>query len=483
MKSIKNQITSAFFISFLAASCGDNARNPVEVGGNGGGAAESATGAGGGSSGTGGVKELLDVSGDVTTNTTWSHVNDYLMKGVIFVKAGATLTIEAGTTIKGDPESRAVLVVQPGAKLVAQGTASEPIVFTSLAEEGSKKAGDWGGVIVLGKAPVNVPGGQPAIEGLTSGGTYGGSDPDDSSGVISYVRVEYSGVLLSPNNEVNGLTFGGVGRGTKLDHVQVRHTLDDCFEFFGGTVNGKYLACQYNQDDGLDWDFGYTGKVQFFVLQQDPSVADDTNGFEGDNDALGSNNAPFTSPTVYNATLCGHGVEVPKNQYGMLLRRNVKAHIFNTVAVGFEAGIEIRDEKTGISAANGDLQVRNSIFFGSVGAGVVDHIAAPEPKDALCTCSGDPVDASVCDKSCDADLDELAWIETASFKNSFADPKIPGCFDAGSPKFGPAVSLTANAATPPDDGFFDASATYIGAFKDGADDWATAGNWALWSAD
>ena len=143
-----------------------------------------------------------------------------------------------------------------------------------VSSNSSKRAGDWGGVVILGNAPVNYPGGKGNIEGIlttASGTQYGGADPEDNSGVLRYIRIEYAGVVLSPDNEVNGLTFGGVGRGTKVDHIQVRQALDDCFEFFGGTVDAHHLICQYNQDDGFDTDNGYSGRLQFLVLQQDPA--------------------------------------------------------------------------------------------------------------------------------------------------------------------------------------------------------------------
>ncbi|MBP9112613.1 MAG: hypothetical protein KBF88_07370 [Polyangiaceae bacterium] len=408
----------------------------------------------------------VDLSGEITADLTLRAKDNNLLKGITFVKSGVTLTIEKGTVIKGDNASKAVLVIQPGAKIIAEGTESEPIVFTSQAAEGSKKAGDWGGIILLGKAPINVPGGTASVEGITNGGSYGGTDAADSSGSMRFVRIEYSGVLLSPNNEVNGLTFAGVGSGTKIDHIQVRHTLDDCFEFFGGTVNAKYLACQYNQDDGLDFDFGYKGKIQFFVLQQDPNIADDTNGFESDNDAQGSANAPQTEPTVYNATLCGHGKEVGKQQYGWLLRRNTKGHYFNVLTLGFEAGVDVRDTVTGAGATSGGLEIKNSLVFGSVGADLLDGISYPE--------SG----AEAPNKDNDGNFDEAAWFKGAT--NGWSDPGVAGCFDANAPSFAMTKSPGLAAATPPGDGFFDATATYVGAFKDANDDWARKGTWAVW---
>ena len=162
------------------------------------------------------------------------------LKFTTFVKSGVTLTIEKGTTIYGDTATRGTLVIQPGARLVARGTSDEPIVFTSenmLSR--TARPGDWGGLIVLGHAPINLRGidGRPArgrIEGIKTGGEYGGANPDDDSGILEFVRIEWSGTEIAPNNEINGLTLGGVGSRTKLSHIEVRNTADDCFEFFGG---------------------------------------------------------------------------------------------------------------------------------------------------------------------------------------------------------------------------------------------------------
>ncbi len=467
--------------AFENAVCDQSSKTCVVVTGGTGGATGTSTGtstsstssSGGGSDGgtdlcTVANKPIVDISGEITSDFILTCDKDYRLIGEVVVTAGATLTIQKNTTIKGffDAANPAVLVIQPGAKLLAVGTADEPIVFTSELPANQRQPGDWGGVILLGNAPTNIVDAnnmptQGKIEGVVSGGLYGGTDPDDSSGSLKYLRIEYGGVAIAPNNEVNGLTFGGVGRGTLVDYIQVRQSADDCFEFFGGTVNAKHLACQYNGDDGFDWDNGYTGKLQFLVLQQDPSIADDTNGFEGDNDALATQNLPLSEPTIYNATLCGKNIDVNKQQYGMLLRRSTKAHIFNTIATGFEAGWDLRNPTTNV-----DLQ--SSIFFGNL----IANIAYAETVGGAAPLLDDD----------DGGLDEIAIFMDPAKKNSAMDPQIPGCFDANAPAFGPMVSLTANAATPPNDGFFDVTANYIGAFKDANDAWATSGKWVVWAA-
>ena len=192
------------------------------------------------------------VSGEITQNTTWTNNNIYIISGWLYVRDGAALTIEPGTLIKGDFATKGALIVERGAKLYADGTAEQPIVFTSQKAPGERYYGDWGGIILCGKASINVPenvgNGTAAGENIIEGGVgsiYGGGanpDDDDNSGILRYVRIEYGGIAFQPNSEINGLTCGGVGRGTIIDHVQVSYSGDDSFEFFGGTVNCTHLV-------------------------------------------------------------------------------------------------------------------------------------------------------------------------------------------------------------------------------------------------
>ena len=387
-----------------------------------------------------------EIPADITSDLELSADTEWILRGIVHVRAGATLTIEPGTTIKGDKSTLGTLVIDPGAKIMAEGRADAPIVFTSRAEPGDREAGDWGGVILLGKAPINVPGGRANVEGIeaTKETEYGGDAPDDSSGVLKYVRIEFGGILLSTDNEINGLTLAGVGSGTTIDYVQVRYMLDDCFEFFGGTVNAKHLVCTYNQDDGIDWDFGYTGKLQFVVVQQDPAAVDDTNAFEGDNDGMATTNTPISEPTIYNATLVGKNADVDKQQYAMLLRRSTKANLHNIVATGFEAGVDIRDPQTSV-------KLENSVFFGNI----THNVAYAETADGMGS-----------EKDDDMGLDEVKWFTDQG--NIEIDPKLVKPFDAEAPDFRPTATIVENAATPPSDGFFDTNASYVGAFSQDA---------------
>jgi hypothetical protein len=465
---------------FLAA-CGDSTDDKPPSGsaasssssssGNGGGSTSSSSGtAGMGGSGGGGVMtNCVDKPGaaeiaatvfdavndeyEIKTDTTLTSDKIWTLKHKVHIRAGATLTIEPCTTILGDKGTLGTLIIDPGAKIMAEGGRDEPIVFTSQAPAGDRQAGDWGGLIVLGRAPINVPGGKANVEGLnpTPETQYGGTAADDDSGKLKYVRIEFSGILLSQNNEVNGLTFGGVGSKTQVEYVQVRNTLDDCFEFFGGTVNAKHLVCTTNQDDGFDWDFGYSGKLQFLVLQQDQAFPDDTNGFESDNDAMSTTNMPISNPTIYNATFVGHDAD--KQQYGWLARRSTQGAVHNAIFTGFEACIDIRDAQT-------KIELKNSICFGNK----VHNIAYPEMAGGMGAMADD-----------DNGVDEVAWFNEATRNNSEIDPQLVKPFDVAAPDFHPKTTISEKAATPPDDGFFDPTATYIGAFT-AADTWMS-GAW------
>ncbi len=411
-------------------------------------------------------KPLVELTGEISEDAELTCDKDYLLRFTTYVSAGATLTIEPGTTIRGDLETKGTLVIQPGARIRAIGTAHRPIVFTSAAEEGRQKPGDWGGLILLGEAPTNLKdaAGKPMmgrIEGITTGGEYGGSSEDDSSGVLSFVRIEYSGTEIAPNNEINGLTLGGVGRGTVIDHVQVRHTADDCFEFFGGTVDAKYLVCQGPGDDSFDWDYGYTGRLQFLLGQANSSVTNGSNGFEGDNDPNGTKNAPVSHPLIYNATLCGKNRRLETQEhYGILLRRGSEVRVRNAMFIGFGAGLDVRDAET-------KANIAASIFYQNL----VYNFAYPETAKAAKS------EKMLYDD--DAGFDEQVYLENEGLRISTLDPKIGNCFDERAPGFKPQHALYENAALPPRDGFFDVEAQYVGAFRDTRDNWDT-GSWIKW---
>jgi hypothetical protein len=325
---------------------------------------------------------VVEVTADITTSTTWSASKIYLLKNIIHVTSGATLTIEAGTLIKGDKATKASLVISRGGKINAVGTVDKPIVFTSNQPVNARAAGDWGGIILLGKAPVNQ-GTDIAIEGIPSdasgNGSYGGTDVADNSGTMKYVRIEFAGVPLSPDNEINGLTFGGVGSGTTIDYIEVYRSGDDSFEWFGGTVTCKHLLAIGSLDDDFDTDFGFSGKVQFGLAQRFISIADvsGSNGFESDNDANGSIKTPKTSAVFSNMTIIGPmstaAASANQNsnyQHAAQIRRNSSISIFNSVFVGYTEGIYIDDTKVEVAKSTSanylanNLVLLNNIIYG-----------------------------------------------------------------------------------------------------------------------
>ncbi|WP_345950611.1 hypothetical protein ABDD95_03995 [Mucilaginibacter sp. PAMB04274] len=321
-----------------------------------------------------------EVSGDITSNTTWTADKIYTLKGFVYVTNGATLTIEPGTIIKGDKASKATLVITRGAKINATGTVDKPIVFTSNAAAGGRSSGDWGGVILLGKAPINPTGNTARIEGgLDAKGDeekyirYGGTDANDNSGTLKYVRIEYAGIPFSPDNEINGLTMGGVGAGTTIDYVEVYRSGDDSFEWFGGTVNAKHLLSIGAVDDDFDTDFGFSGKVQFGLAQRAQVIADfsGSNGFESDNDAAGSTNSPQTSAIFSNMTIVGPLVSVTSTsninanfQHAAQIRRNSSISIFNTLLTNYTEGVYY-DDGTG-TAASSNYVAGRSVFLDNI---------------------------------------------------------------------------------------------------------------------
>src|SRR5574343_224854 len=244
------------------------------------------------------IAQVTTVTGHISSNTTWTNDKIYRLDGFVYVDSNATLTIQPGTVIRGVKATKGSLIITRGGKLIADGTKKLPIVFTSDEAPGTRTYGDWGGLIVLGAAPINPVGGQAVIEGgvnnANGDGQYGGTNANDNSGIIRYVRIEYAGIPFSANNEINGLTLGGVGNKTVIEYIMVAFSGDDSYEWFGGTVNAKHLIAYKGVDDDFDTDFGYQGNVQFGLVVRDKDVADqagDSNGFESDNDNTGTNQA------------------------------------------------------------------------------------------------------------------------------------------------------------------------------------------------
>ncbi len=318
-----------------------------------------------------------ELSGDISKDITLGAGNTYFLRGGVHVTDGAVLTIEEGVTVKAitnakdDYANTAYLLVEPGAKIEAEGTADKPIVFTSNAANPAPQ--DWGGIILTGKAPVNNPGGSTASE-MGDGVNYGGTDPNDNSGTLKYVRVEYTGKKQSQDAEHNGFTFEGVGAGTTLEYLAVYKGADDGIEFFGGTANLRYAVVNGAQDDLFDYTFGWSGKGQFWVGIQGDDVAD--RGIEADNN--GSNNAlrPLSNPILSNITLVGSrdamtndnpdaATEADKGKtIGLKLRAGTGGQFYNFVIYGFNHGVDVQHDLTVANVPAGDLLIANSDIFG-----------------------------------------------------------------------------------------------------------------------
>lgn len=311
----------------------------------------------------------------------------YYLKGWVYVADGAQLTIEPGTIIKGDKESMAALIVERGGKLIARGEKNSPIVFTSEQPAGERKPGDWGGVIICGKARNNK--GEMQIEGGPRS-KHGGENDEDNSGVLSYVRIEFAGYPFETDKEINGLTLGSVGRGTQIDHIQVSYSNDDSIEWFGGCPESKYLIAWKGWDDDFDTDNGFSGKVQYALAVRDSRIADvsQSNGFESDNNADGSDTSPYTSATFSNVTFVGpkldadfvndpsyinggalypnNGSALGKFQAAMQIRRNSRLNCINSLAIGYPIGLILDNQKgdTQGAAGAGLLKLENIWFAG-----------------------------------------------------------------------------------------------------------------------
>ncbi|HQW24209.1 MAG TPA: T9SS type A sorting domain-containing protein [Bacteroidia bacterium] len=415
------------------------------------------------------AQSIITVSGDITSNTTWTRNNQYVLSGFVYVTANAELIIESGTIIKGDKATKGSLIITRGSKIFALGNATEPVIFTSGEPLGTRTYGDWGGLIILGRAPINDPAGEKVIEGGIDAvkGLYGGTDVSDNSGTLEFVRIEFPGIAFQPNNEINGLTCGGVGNGTTINNIQVSYSGDDSYEFFGGTVNCKNLISYRGVDDDFDTDFGFSGNLQFIVALRDSNVADvsGSNGFESDNDATGSLNAPLTHATVSNATIIGPlvnaGTIINSNyKRGAHIRRSSQESLYNSIITGYPVGLFIDGTNCETSATAGDLEVKNTVL-----AGCLTNFAVA---------SGSAWDLA-------------GWYGTGLFANEIqlnvSDISLTDPHNYSSPNFLPQMSSSMLfgadfLSTRLTNSFFDA-VTYRGAF--GSIDWTS--GWANWTPE
>ncbi|MDZ7714622.1 MAG: hypothetical protein U5J95_00265 [Balneolaceae bacterium] len=394
----------------------------------------------------------------IKNDTTWS--GNLTLKGQYYVLPGATLTIEAGTTVEWKYHNQntadvGALIALPAdrrnfddgprasGRIVANGTAENPIVFTSARDQ--KQPGDWGGIVLAGDAPTGVKGGNGKIEGLPQVIRYGGSNELDDSGSLKYIRIEYVGFSFIPQSEINGLSLYAVGSNTDIDHVQIYKSIDDSFEWFGGSVNAKYLVSMFAQDDSFDIDEGWIGNGQYwFALQQ--GTAD--SGIEADG-VPGSSST--LAPKVYNATLIGPGnTQSGTNNHGMLFRKEFRGTFKNILISRFNGFNWLVADDTDLQYANDNLQFGDMLIYQNGGWA----------NDSQ---TGD-----------DGILYENIYTQV---NPNFIDPQKPVY------NFTPQVGVASNGSVTPSDSFFN-PADYIGAFDPNASAlWIYEGNWLRFTDD
>lgn len=418
----------------------------------------------------------IDVRGTIRTNTTWSKDYKYRLRGYVYVTDGATLTIEPGTQIVSNKDSAGVLVIYRDAKIMADGSATQPIVFTS--NETNKAPGDLGGVILVGQATGN--GNHAVIEGGVDAAfsSFGGTNDAHNSGILRYVRIEYAGKAVNPGDEVNGLSLYGVGSGTTIDYVEVVRGLDDAFEFFGGTVNCKHLIAYNCADDDYDMDDGYRGNIQFAVSVKDPAFTDNkgttgdiSNNFEVDNvnpsNGFLLSRSPITFPVLSNFTAIGPNNAAGTSTdygYGMRWRRGAKFILANSIVIGGQkAGLSIEQDSTASYYNQGISKFYNSFLH-----------AVSNPFRVGST--GSFLDsATLASKTLNANGSRLFTDVSAIGLSSPLNNSTPNLRpNAGSP----ALTTAAKFDLPQLGNAFFQQVNYIGAF-DANNDWTS--GWAVWN--
>jgi hypothetical protein len=386
-------------------------------------------------------KKACILSGTYTTNLELTSDNIWMLRGGVFIGKNnaqrADLKIQPGTKIVGYAD-KDYLVITRGSRILAEGTQFQPIVFTAGAETGRRR-GMWGGLVINGNAPINSCRPKPGIceaEGEGSTGLYGGNDPHDNSGVLRYVRVEWAGYQITPENEFNGIAFQGVGDGTVVDYLQLHMNADDGMEFFGGTVNVKHVVSTGNGDDALDWTSGWSGKAQFGLLNV---IGDDgNNGIEADNLEAYHNADPRSIPMLSNFTVLGAATGAGKGGDGVLLRRGTGGHFVNFIISGAKKScLNLDDAATFEQADAGNLTVANSM------------VSCQNTKPFAAKTETDPWEIQ-------------GWF-LGGEGNQVVDPRLDGNVPA-------ADSSAIGAGVTPDHPFF-AEVDFVGAIRDGAHDW------------
>jgi len=419
---------------------------------------------------------------DQGTDVTWSSDTVWILDGLVFVNEEQTLTIEPGTVVKakeGGGRDASGLVVARGGTIDADGTAERPIIFTSVTDDltqaddlPANARGLWGGLIIMGRAPLNTTPNVLNVEGITLNeirNQYGGTDPDDDSGTLRYVSIRHGGTILEKGNEINGLTLAAVGRSTTVEYVEVFNNKDDGIEFFGGTVDARYLISAFTTDDSFDFDQGYRGRGQFWLAVQNSVYADHAGEHDGgESDFGGEDSTPYASPTLYNMTYVGSGLD-GAGSTALHIRDNFAGSYFNSIFASFPGeAVYIEDvpaENEGDSRARfeaGDLQISNNLFYeigGTFVAGTGSSFGGLVANEGA---FADPLSRRLEDENTIVSLSPLATFSRDSYGMiSRLDPRA-------------ARDATSSDLAPVPSSFFE-DVSYIGAF--GPDE-----NWAVsWS--
>ena len=390
---------------------------------------------------------VVPIRGSVVDTTTWKTGRTYRLDGLVYVEAGAHLLIEPGVTVLGG--AGAALIVTRDASIYASGTVGEPIVFTSARPDGTRTSGDWGGVVLLGNAPINR--GRANVQGVPPShgqGVFGGSDRRSDCGVLEYVRIEFAGYPIGADAEPSGLTLAGCGNDTRARHVQVHRARGDGIEILGGAVDLKHVFVSHPSDDALDWDMGWTGRAQFLVVQHHPALGD--SGFEGGNRTDEPDAEPVSHPRIYNVTMVGSGT-VDRMQHAMVIHDGSGGEFRNFLITGFPLeSIDLRGERTAERIASGTLSF-GSIAMSAFGAGVVTYFA----------------DESGAEND-DGDFDERRYFSESAPDIVLGAPMAlrPEARSLADPDFTPVaayIGAGSQWSPPANDDFWDRTASYYGA--------------------
>lgn len=363
---------------------------------------------------------------------------NFTLKGYVYFEDGSEINIAAGATIKSDVSDKGALIIERGAKINAMGTAAKPIVFTSGKAVGQRNPGDWGGIIILGKAKTNRST-EPTIEGGV-GKNFGGTVDNDNSGTLKYVRIEFAGIASQPNSEINGLTLGGVGSGTTIEYVQVVYGNDDAFEIFGGTVNAKYLVAYATADDDFDFDFGYSGRIQFGVALRDPSVVDPGdagNGIECDNDGTGTNATPATRPVLSNFTFVGPNVDntASKNHnYANRFRRATNFVLNNSVLIGWmKGGLSLESDATynSLVGTTTTSEFKNNLLHANASTYRIGSVTVAGATDAAVKAKAEGSATVTLTAAADAKLTDPFNLTSPNMLPASGSPALTGAAFAG----------------------------------------------------